>query len=332
MAVELGERRSLADLVNVRQSAVVNTFMTMFFIRKLGTPDEPPPDLNPVIAALPGELRQRVTDFWQDAPHDFAEAIVLALRAGVLFEESLEPFLEVFEDIAAGDPAIEDLPSETPADMAIIRAHLADLASSASRRTEYRELARDVWALINASLPHVQGLMLAEAADLNARLGRANEIRDVLPPWCLAFEERIEPLLEPAMLRGELALVPLVAVGTGQLAIALPGVMLVSIARGFDQVMSRRREDAERAAARFKTLSDPTRLQILRSLIRHPASVSRLATHFELSQPTVSAHIKQLREAGLLESVREGASTLYSASPEAVRAWLQEAEAAVTQN
>src|SRR5690606_32807220 len=91
MAVALRERRSLADLVHVRQSAVVNTFMTMFFIRKQGTPDEPSPDVNPVIAALPAELKERVSAFWDDAPHDFAEALVIALRAGVLFERDLDP-------------------------------------------------------------------------------------------------------------------------------------------------------------------------------------------------------------------------------------------------
>lgn len=329
MAVELRERRTLADLVQVRQSAVVNTFMTMFFIRKLGTPDEPSPDVNPVMAALPDDLRERVSRFWQDAPHDFGESLLIAQRAGVLFERDLGPFLDVIEQADAIDPLVEDLPSETEADMAVIRAHLADLAESSERRRAYRDLARDVWALINSSLPQLQSLMDAEAAEYQGRLGRANTVRDILPPWCLAFEDRIEPLLEPAMQRGELALVPLVAVGSGQLAITLPGVMIVSVARGFEQVVTRRRENAERAAARFKTLSDPTRLQILRSLVRNPASVSRLATHFELSQPTVSAHIKQLREAGLLESVRDGASTVYSASAEGVREWLDEASAAV---
>ncbi len=332
MAVELSERRSPTNLVQVRQSAVVNTFMTMFFIRKLGTPNEPAPDVNPVIAALPEGLRRRVSEFWHDGPHDFAEALVIAQRAGVLFERDLAPFLQAFEKAAAEDPDIAAFPSETAEDMAVIRSHLSDLAESAERRRGYLELAKDVWDLINASVPQLGSLMDAEAAELQGRLGRASDIRDILPPWCLAWEERIAPLVEPAMSRGELTLVPLVAVGSGQLAIALPGVMIVSVARGFEQELARRRESAERAAARFKTLSDPTRLQILRSLIRNPASVSRLATHFELSQPTVSAHIKQLREAGLLESVRDGASTVYSASAEGVRNWMDEASAAVVRD
>jgi ArsR family transcriptional regulator, arsenate/arsenite/antimonite-responsive transcriptional repressor len=64
---------------------------------------------------------------------------------------------------------------------------------------------------------------------------------------------------------------------------------------------------AERTAAVFKALADPTRLAILRAISRtREACECNIVPAFELSQPTISYHIKVLREAGLLTSERRG--------------------------
>ncbi len=59
-------------------------------------------------------------------------------------------------------------------------------------------------------------------------------------------------------------------------------------------------------------LNDPTRVALLSHLDCHPGSVTELAATFSLAQPTVSIHVRQLREAGLAESRREGGRTIYS--------------------
>jgi ArsR family transcriptional regulator len=61
-------------------------------------------------------------------------------------------------------------------------------------------------------------------------------------------------------------------------------------------------------AARFKALADPTRVAI----------VNRLTGAFELSQPTISHHLRLLREAGLVEASRRGTWAYYRLIPEAV--------------
>jgi len=71
-----------------------------------------------------------------------------------------------------------------------------------------------------------------------------------------------------------------------------------------------RPEDAEHlqhSAAVFKALSDPTRLRILRAIsqMRELCECNIVPT-FNLSQPTISYHIKVLREAGLVQSERRG--------------------------
>lgn len=65
----------------------------------------------------------------------------------------------------------------------------------------------------------------------------------------------------------------------------------------------------------LKRISDPTRARILRLLLDAPdgrGSVTRLAEMLELRQPTVSHHLKLLRDEGLVERTQEGRTAWYS--------------------
>ncbi len=59
-------------------------------------------------------------------------------------------------------------------------------------------------------------------------------------------------------------------------------------------------------------LGDPKRLMILYILDRRPYSVTELAAELDIPQPTVSRHLKILRERSLVETERDGASVYYS--------------------
>ena len=61
----------------------------------------------------------------------------------------------------------------------------------------------------------------------------------------------------------------------------------------------------------FKALADPTRRRVLELLRRRPMTAGDLAEHFEFSKPTMSAHFAVLKEAGLVEAVRDGKTILY---------------------
>ena len=63
--------------------------------------------------------------------------------------------------------------------------------------------------------------------------------------------------------------------------------------------------DAQRLNRAFAALADPTRRGILARLAVSEATVSELAAPFELSQPTISKHLKVLEDAGLIESGRD---------------------------
>lgn len=65
-------------------------------------------------------------------------------------------------------------------------------------------------------------------------------------------------------------------------------------------------------------LADPNRILLLYTLYNAPSNVSDLAVELDLAQPTVSRHLKVLRESGLVSSRREGHSVIYRLRDERV--------------
>jgi ArsR family transcriptional regulator len=87
------------------------------------------------------------------------------------------------------------------------------------------------------------------------------------------------------------------------------------------------RAEAERMAAVAKALGDPIRLQLVDVLRKHAGKVCvcELTPLFDVGQPTVSHHLKVLRQAGIVDSERRGLWAYYYVVPEALEeltAWL----------
>jgi ArsR family transcriptional regulator len=80
-------------------------------------------------------------------------------------------------------------------------------------------------------------------------------------------------------------------------------------------------EPAVRMAAVAKALGDPVRLQLVDVLRKHAGKVCvcELVALFDLSQPTVSHHLKVLREAGIVGSERRGLWAYYFVIPDALK-------------
>jgi ArsR family transcriptional regulator len=81
------------------------------------------------------------------------------------------------------------------------------------------------------------------------------------------------------------------------------------------------RDAAENLAAIFKALGDPTRVAIVQRLAgAETVCVCDLNAAFDLSQPTISHHLRVLREAGLVEAERRGTWAYYRVAPDALDA------------
>ncbi|MFC4013898.1 ArsR/SmtB family transcription factor [Nonomuraea purpurea] len=66
----------------------------------------------------------------------------------------------------------------------------------------------------------------------------------------------------------------------------------------------------------LRALAHPVRLGIVRRLAREPDTCAcDFTDEFEVSQPTISAHLKVLREAGVVTTRREGNTICYSLAP-----------------
>lgn len=76
---------------------------------------------------------------------------------------------------------------------------------------------------------------------------------------------------------------------------------------------------AEELAALFKAVADPVRLRLLSMIACHPGGescVCDLTPAFAMTAPSISYHLKILREAGLITSERRGTWVYYRVMPE----------------
>ena len=76
--------------------------------------------------------------------------------------------------------------------------------------------------------------------------------------------------------------------------------------------------DAERVAVMFKALGDPVRLRLFSNIASAEGGEACVCDIQDVgvSQPTVSHHLRKLREAGLLESERRGSWVYYRVDPD----------------
>jgi len=82
--------------------------------------------------------------------------------------------------------------------------------------------------------------------------------------------------------------------------------------------------EQERLVRMFKALGNPTRFEIMKYLVTHPACITGdIVTFLPLAQATVSQHLKVLREAGWITGEIEGPATCYYLNEEDI-AWFRE--------
>ena len=81
-------------------------------------------------------------------------------------------------------------------------------------------------------------------------------------------------------------------------------------------------DETAAAAVRCRALGDPSRVKMLDLLVQasEPLCVCDLTPHFAQNQPTVSHHLKVLRDAGLIDTEKRGIWSYYWATERGTRA------------
>jgi DNA-binding transcriptional ArsR family regulator len=296
-------------------------WLLLYLMRAKRLPEDHPAAL---LAARHPDLRERIVSFWDDGGEGgYTELFVLAQRSGTLLHSDPDAFLGRLDAAAEAPDAPLGLESETPEEVEAVRARLQRLRDDPELRARYRQLLVDAWATV-AETWESTGAPAVEAAlrQWPSRIERSSSVLAALPRGHITH--KYLPLLEAAERRGEIVITPLYFAGMGHL-IELPGMLLIGVGVVERDRLAQRRASAEAMVNRLKVLTDPTRVLIVMLLSSQAMSIGDLVEELGLSQPTISVHVRQLRDAGLLDVRRDGGRTLYATTLERVDALLDDA-------
>ena len=232
------------------------------------------------------------------------ELQVLAHHGGLLFTLDAEELLAELEDLCATAPVDLRLASETEEDRTALRKRLARLRTSPEARSAYVATVRDVWSAIRPDWMR-NGLRSVEAAVAARRelQHRGASWQEIAHGTHTPVGHLVDDLVASLPADGIVAVVPAYFAHLHSLA-DLPGMVLIGVRAEGSGAEARAR--TEILARRLKTISDPTRLAMVEVLRSAPSTVTELAALFGLAQPTVSNHVKILRDAGLVANSTEG--------------------------
>jgi ArsR family transcriptional regulator len=250
-----------------------------------------------------------------------SELLVLAHRSGTLFDtDGLDRFFDAAEAAASQDlePGFA-MPTERPVVEAMVRDRLLRLRDDLAWRGEWLDSFRALWATVRETWESTGRHAAREEADrLHGMVEAGQQWENLLPARHLAREGNLRNVADAAAARGELVITPLSFAGRLKHIVAFPGVVSIGFGRGEGLDIASLRERAGHLTGTFKELSDPTRATILALLVNSDYSVSDLTDVLHVSQPTISHHVKQLRDAGMLDMVTDGRVTRYRASRERI--------------
>lgn len=255
------------------------------------------------------DLEEQIVGLWakdgQTGAAGFAELVLVAYHGGFLFGEDGDSLLERLPGACATVPTTAKafpLRAETAEDRDLVLHRLARLRRSAEARRHYVDVVSRVWAAASESWDRYgREAVAGSVAAKRAMLAKGAGWRDLSKPgYKTDAVARAETELGAG---GEIVVVPAYFAHFG-LLYDLPGLLLIGV-RAEDRAAESRAR-SETLVRRLRAISDPTRLAILDSLRAGPKTVTELSARFGLAQPTVSNHVKLLRDSGIVADVREG--------------------------
>jgi DNA-binding transcriptional ArsR family regulator len=262
-------------------------------------------------------LAERVRTFWGDTDEEtsLTELQILAHHAGAFDATDPDVLWTALQRAAGTVSADLDIPSESEEDIALFSDRLRRMKNDPALVRAYVDLLAEVWAPVNDMWQQWLPAMEQVGRHFVSQYARRTSLDVLITPGCDIFRERL-PLIESDLQRGKpVDFVPCLFFGSS-LYLDFPDLVVIGIGVGAGDQQARAR--TESVARRLKAVADPTRLALLHSLAAAPSTVGELATLFRLAQPTVSMHIKVLRESGLVHSERQGGRLRLSADPGAV--------------
>ncbi|MGC1406022.1 MAG: metalloregulator ArsR/SmtB family transcription factor [Candidatus Dormiibacterota bacterium] len=270
-------------------------------------------------------IAEQLRSFWGDGVSGGAgEVVVLADYAGLLFAQNLD---EILDDLPASEVDLSrvGLTAESPDDRRHFIERLTRLRQEPDLRRRYSAVLRDLWEPMR---PEWESKGLPQVLDIckrtTQRLDLGVPLPEAVPAIAAVSKKKVEwrSLIDEAAQTGRLALIPGYFGGSWSIW-DLPDHVVVSFGESSDPLADAK-NSGQRIAPRLRALGDPTRLSILLYLAEHATSVGEVARRFELAQPTVSAHLRALRGAGLVSGTRSEGRTVYHVEQDRLAHLLQD--------
>jgi DNA-binding transcriptional ArsR family regulator len=286
--------------------------------------------LLPGVRGLRAPVMERARHLWNDSLPGCPELLLVGDQADCLRHDDATRLFAWLTTGGSGPPvASYELLTEPAVDRPAIRARLRRLKEEVETRRAYRDLVAEVWRLA-APAWETRGRRLAIEAcgRWTSRLDAGASIEDLVPPrHPLSIADRLgfEDIFTE---RDEFALSPLYFCLSGGQVVDL--TVYVHIATPASDLLAVRKvRDAAFVADRLRVLAEPTRVHILIQLLSAPAGVMDLARVLRMSQPTVSGHLKVLRDAGLVQPRRAAGRTVFVGSRKRIERLLEDARATI---
>ena len=263
------------------------------------------PGLGRALSGSP-HLAGRIARLWPDdltlSCGGYLELMVLAHQGGVLFSDEPSDLLGNLDHLARHSVHPTELGSETDDDLRVIQERLRLLRESDTQRREYVATMTELWDAVGPLWENEGRAHVERSVARRRRLVEAGRpwLEVVGDDFALHLEE-VQRTVEAMKPTDKLAVVPAYFTHLG-LMVDLPGTFLLGVRISpMDP-----RAATEDLARRLKAIADPTRLAIVAHLARTPCTVSDLTDRFDVAQPTMSNHVKLLRQAGLVTNRSEG--------------------------
>lgn len=267
---------------------------------------------------LAARARAMTVEGQGDCFSGFDELLILAGGSDLLTTPDVDALVRRIPSLAQQPEREYRMATETEDTRRATYARLTALRRSAKSRSALQQLLADTWDAIRETWDE-EGRQAVEqtCAALRTRAADGADLTDLTTPHHLALEARFRPLVDAAIARGEALVVPCYF-GGHSLVYDVPGVFVIGVTAHTMPRAQQLRLMVQASATRLKVLADPTRMAILAYLDECPSSVTELARTFSIAQPTVSAHIRMLREAHLVQSVNEASKVRYQVARDEV--------------
>jgi DNA-binding transcriptional ArsR family regulator len=286
--------------------------------------------LLPGVKLLRPAVMERAGRLWNDSLAGCPELLPAADQADCVRGDDIAGLLAWLTTGSGGRPITDyELLTEPAADRSAIRARLRRLKEDVETRRAYRDLIAEVWQLAAGEWTQ-RGRKVAVEASVRwrARVDSGAPIEELMPPrHPLTYADRLG-FDDIFHVRTEFALSPLYFCLSGGQVVDLTDHVQISVPAS-DLLPVRKLRDAGFVADRLRVLAEPTRVRILLQLLSAPAGVMELARTLRVSQPTVSGHLKVLRDAGLILPRRVAHRTVFAGSRKRIERLLEDARATI---